>query len=86
MPDAAALQRRIARLFLDNLHLEIPSADTDLFDSGVLDSMAFVELLALLEQEFGVEVTLNDVEIDNFRSIVKIAEFVERRIRVEETA
>jgi len=86
MPDAAALQRRIARLFLDNLHLEIPSADTDLFDSGVLDSMAFVELLALLEQEFGVEVTLNDVEIDNFRSMVKIAEFVERRTRDEETA
>jgi D-alanine--poly(phosphoribitol) ligase subunit 2 len=86
MPEGAALQRRIGTLFRDRLHLEIPSAETDLFDTGVLDSMAFVELLALIEQELGVEVSLGDVEIDNFRTIAKIAEFVERRTRAEETA
>ena len=70
---------RIARLFLTRLNLEVPSPETDLFDAGVLDSMAFVELLVRLEEEFGIEVPFDSLEIDNFRSIEHIARFVEER-------
>lgn len=80
------LRERITRLFAERLNLEIPSADTDLFDSGALDSMAFVELLAQLEGEFGVEVALADIAMDNFRSIERIAAFIEARRRMQETA
>jgi acyl carrier protein len=45
-------------------------------EEGILDSLAFVELLVCLEQEFAVQVPMDSVEIDNFRSIAKIAEFV----------
>ena len=74
--EASALRERIAGLFLAKLHLDIPAADADLFDTGVLDSFAFVELLLLLEREFGVKVSVDDLEIENFRSIARIAEFV----------
>ena len=80
------LRGRIARLFAERLNLDVPSADTDLFDSGALDSMGFVELLAQIEREFGVEVALGDLEMDNFRSIARIAEFVAARRRVQEIA
>ena len=86
MQGATDLQGRIARLFADRLNLEIPSADTDLFETGALDSMGFVELLAQLEREFRVEVALGDIEMDNFRSIARIADFVAARLRVQETA
>jgi acyl carrier protein len=72
----AALVDRIARLVGQRMNLDIPAADTDLFESGVLDSFALVELLVLLEQEFGVKVSIDDLELDNFGSIVRIASWV----------
>jgi methoxymalonate biosynthesis acyl carrier protein len=81
-----ALKARITRLFAERLNLDVPSADTDLFESGALDSMAFVELLARLEGEFGIDVALGDIAMDNFRSIERIAGFVEERFRVKHAA
>lgn len=79
MSDPSAVQERIARLFRATLKLEIPSVDTDLFETGVLDSLAFVELLLHLEEEFGVTVSIEDLEIEQFRSVERIAEFVMAR-------
>lgn len=55
---------------------DVPSSDADLFETGVLDSIGFVELLAALEQEFGFVFQLDDLEIDNFRSVRTIAMFI----------
>jgi D-alanine--poly(phosphoribitol) ligase subunit 2 len=77
------LQERISRLILDGLNLEVPSTDTDLFETGVLDSMAFVDLLFRVEQQFGVRVSIEDLEIDRFRSIDRIAEFVASRMGLD---
>lgn len=73
---AEAAEARVARILAEHLHLEVPSADTDLFDSGAVDSLGFVELLFHLEREFGITITLDDLEIDNFRTIPRIAAFV----------
>jgi len=58
------------------LHLQVPSLDTDLIDTGLVDSLTFVEFLAQLEKEFGIHVSLEDLEIDHFRTISRIARFV----------
>jgi D-alanine--poly(phosphoribitol) ligase subunit 2 len=79
MPVDPGLADRIARIFPAALQLDPPDADSDLFDTGVLDSLAFVALLLRLEQDFGVAVAVDDLELDNFRTIARIAEFVEAR-------
>jgi methoxymalonate biosynthesis acyl carrier protein len=76
MSDHSEVRRQIARLFAEQLSVEVPTDDTDLFDSGIVDSLKFVELLVQLEQKFGTKVNLNDLELDNFRSIDRIAQFV----------
>jgi methoxymalonate biosynthesis acyl carrier protein len=76
------LHERIAGIFTVSLSVEVPSADTDLFDAGLLDSLAFVELLLQLEHEFGVSASVDDLDADNFRSIARIAEFVSNRATV----
>jgi acyl carrier protein len=76
MSDGNRLRERIAGVFSGALHLDVPAFDTDLFDSGVLDSLAFVELLLQLEREFGVTTSVDDLEVENFRSINSIADFV----------
>jgi len=82
MPANPDLHERIAGIFTAALNMEVPSADTDLFEAGLLDSLAFVELLLQLEREFGVATSLEDLEADNFRSIARIATFVSERATV----
>jgi acyl carrier protein len=79
MTDAAAVETRIARILSASLHLDIPSVETDLFETGAIDSLAFVEFLLRLEREFGITVTVEDLEIDHFRTIRRIAQFVSGR-------
>ena len=76
MPDSNKLAQQISALFSEKLHVQVPSLDTDLIDTGLVDSLTFVEFLAQLEQEFGVQVSLEDLEIDRFRTITRIASFV----------
>lgn len=79
MGDPATVEARIARILLNHLHLDIPSAEMDLFETGALDSLGFVEFLLQLEQEFGVKVPLEDLQLDNFRTIQRIGQFVVAR-------
>jgi D-alanine--poly(phosphoribitol) ligase subunit 2 len=73
------LIRRVTEVFDRDLHLEIPAAELDLFDAGVLDSLAFVTLLLGLEREFGLSVPLDALELEHFASINAIADFVASR-------
>jgi D-alanine--poly(phosphoribitol) ligase subunit 2 len=76
MSRTSGLCEQIASLLSATLNLDVPSVETDLFETGVLDSLAFVDLLLALEQRFGVTTSLDDLEVDNFRSIARIADFV----------
>jgi acyl carrier protein len=78
MNDTPDLYGRIGQIFLTKLNVEIPSPDTDIIDKGILDSLKFVDLLLHLENEFGRKISLDNLEIDNFRSVRKIAEFLAR--------
>jgi acyl carrier protein len=69
---------RIQRLFRDSTSVEVPSVDTDLIDGGLLDSLALVVLLYDIEQEFELELPLDELEIDDFRTLAGIADFVAR--------
>jgi acyl carrier protein len=76
---------RITVLLRERMALEVGSAHSDLIDQGVLDSLALVTMLSHLEEEFGVRASGDDLELDNFRSIARIAAFVESRAAVKQT-
>jgi len=76
MPEMNALEADIARIFEQQLGLVVPEADTDLFQTGVLDSLSFVNLLLELEKRFKIAVTLDDLELEKFQSIRGIAAFI----------
>jgi len=74
--ESRTLQERVAAIFTETLKIDVPSHDTDLLGTGLLDSLGFVELLLQLEQRIGIHVALENVEPDHFRSIARIAAFV----------
>jgi acyl carrier protein len=69
---------RIERIFDRALDIEPPGAGVDLIAAGVLDSFAVLELLAELEAEFQAAIPLEQLEIDDFRTLDAIAALVER--------
>lgn len=48
--------------------------DQDLFESELLDSLAVVELIEILTEEYSMD--FNDVEIDFFKSVTSIWKWV----------
>jgi len=80
MTDIVAVCARLTTLFTETLNLEVPANDVDLFESGILDSLTFVQLLFHLEGAFGITTTVNDLDPGNFRTIDCIAEFVVGRL------
>ncbi len=79
MATDSGTSERVGRIISERLHLEVEGTDVDLFDTGLIDSLAFVELLMALEQEFGVSAGVDDLDLDNFRTIEQIASFVDER-------
>lgn len=54
--------------------------DEDLFEFGFLDSMAAVELLVVIEDEFGVSIAPTEVEREEMNTVNLIIEQVEKRL------
>lgn len=69
---------QVSAILSEVLNVQVPSYDTDLFEEGLLDSFGMVELLTTMEQEFGITVSPEELEFENFRSVNAIAAFASR--------
>lgn len=74
--ELADLRTQVAAVFTVALKVDVPSHDTDLLATGLLDSLGFVDLLLELERRFGLRVAMESIEPENFRSVANIAEFI----------
>lgn len=50
--------------------------DDDIFQRGFVSSMFAMQLVAFVEQEFGITVENDDLELSNFRSVAALERFV----------
>ncbi len=75
------LRDQIKKIFTDNLNVEVATDDTDLLENQLLDSMGIVDLLMHIEQHFGVTIGLEELEIEDFRSVGRIASKVGSRLQ-----
>jgi acyl carrier protein len=57
--------------------------DTDLLESGVVDSLGVLELVTFLQQEFGLTVADDDLTPENFQNVRSIATFVQTTMQFQ---
>jgi acyl carrier protein len=69
---------RIERILRDALSIEVPSATTDMIAAGFLDSLALVTLMFEAEQEFHVTVPLANLDIEDLRTVERVAALIDR--------
>ena len=53
--------------------------DESLLESGIIDSMGVLQLVAFLESTYGIKVEDDDLMPENFDTIAAITSFIERR-------
>jgi acyl carrier protein len=68
--------RELEAIFAGRLHLPAPPADAELLESGLLDSLQFVDLLAAIERAFHVCIPLADLDFDRLTTLAGLAELV----------
>lgn len=52
----------------------------DVFSTGVVNSLAAIQLIAFLERNFKIKVNLDDLDKGNFSSITAICNFLNRKV------
>ena len=76
MTDANIIVERLGTLFAESFHIEVPAPDTDLLESGILDSLQFVELLFRLEERFGLRIKIDEIDLADLRTLARIARVI----------
>lgn len=75
--EANAAQKKINDYILQNVSLDSLDYDLDIFDEGLVSSLFAIELMTFLEKNFAIKVTMDDLDMDNFKSVNSITQFIE---------
>jgi D-alanine--poly(phosphoribitol) ligase subunit 2 len=73
------LTGEVEAVLVDKLSVRVESDTTDLFESGALDSMTLVQLVLALEERFGIELPIQEIEAESMATLAKIAETIAAR-------
>lgn len=60
---------------------ENPNWRMNLTESGVIDSLAIVELMVALEENFSIKILDEDITVENFSSFPNLKNFVIGKVR-----
>lgn len=62
----------------NDLNIDEPvDAETELFSSGLLDSVSMVSLITFIEERSGATIQPGDVTLDNFDTVERIQTYVQ---------
>jgi D-alanine--poly(phosphoribitol) ligase subunit 2 len=74
------LQQQITAIFAERFETNLESGDVDLLETGLVDSVRIVELVLEIEQRFGVSLPFEELEIEDFRTVPRLAERIARTL------
>jgi acyl carrier protein len=78
--ETLTLEQKVSQLLRDHLSIDVPSPETDLIAMGALDSLALVELLLKIEENLGVAIAVDEIDLNDLRSVRSIAALLSRRL------
>lgn len=74
-----AVKEAIRNFILDSINIPNLTDDDNLFESGIVNSLFAVQLMTFIEKSFNIEVTMDDLSMENFESVNATSSFVERK-------
>lgn len=78
------IEERVGQFVVERFYVSDPSElrdDTLLVTTGIVDSTGMLEIIAFLEEEFGIRIRDDETVPENLESIRRIAAFLDRKLR-----
>ena len=73
------VKESVKRFILSSINITHLGDDDDLFESGIVNSLFAVQLMTFIEKTFAIEVGMDDLDIENFKSLNAATAFVVRK-------
>ena len=74
--DAKGIKETVKSFILSSISIPNWDDDDNLFESGIVNSLFAVQLMTFLEQTFAIEVAMDDLDMENFKSLNATTAFV----------
>jgi len=72
--------KETVRKFINNsINIDGLGDDENLFESGIVNSLFAVQLMTFVERGFGLEIGMEDLDVENFKSVNATAAFINRK-------
>jgi acyl carrier protein len=78
MSKKAILSDYIKQEFLRDNNADL-GADQDLISSGIIDSIGILQLVAFIDERFGISVPDEDVVFEHFQSVESLSDYLEEK-------
>lgn len=62
-----------------DLNLSQLDDDEPLIESGIIDSLGVLKILAFMDETFGVDLSSDQIKLENFKNVSSICALVERQ-------
>ena len=83
MTEKEQLVRQLKQVLIDDLFVSIPENEIKLEDTLAndlgIDSVGFVELITILEEKYGIEITSEESTPENFRTLDRLSTFIQAK-------
>ncbi len=73
------VRETVTNFLLSSINIENLNDDDNLFASGIVNSLFAVQLMTFLEKIFVIELGMDDLDIENFKSVNATTAFVMRK-------
>ena len=70
------VEARIREILANVVEIEVESEDDDIFETGRLDSLGLVELIFAIEEQLGVAIALDQLDVEEFTNVRSIVALV----------
>jgi methoxymalonate biosynthesis acyl carrier protein len=70
------VKETVRNFILSSIAIPKLADDDDLFESGIVNSLFAVQLMTYIEKTFAIEVGMDDLDIENFKSLNATTAFV----------
>lgn len=70
------IKETVRGFILSSIAIKNLDDDDNLFESGIVNSLFAVQLMTFIEKTFAIEVGMDDLDIENFKSLNATTAFV----------
>ena len=74
-----SVKETVRQFILSSINIPDLSDDDDLFELGIANSLFAIQLMTFIEKTFALEVEMEDLDIENFKSLSASTAFVMKK-------